>query len=207
MDQSKIGKFIATCRKEQQLTQMQLAEKLGITDKAVSKWELGIAMPDSSIMLELCGILGISVNELLSGEKINMEEQSLKTEALLLELTKKEEKRRKTLFVNAWVMAIIFTVYYVGICVLAYFAFRESPFIGTAVVIAALILDFVAVFFAATMELEAGRYVCRACQHEFEETRRLAIFSLGYGTPKNWKVRLKCPKCHKKTWTKRVLPK
>ena len=64
MDQLKIGKFIAECRKEKSLTQMQLAEKLGITDKAVSKWERGIAMTDSSIMLDVCGILGISVNVL-----------------------------------------------------------------------------------------------------------------------------------------------
>ena len=73
MDQIKNGKFIAECRKQKNLTQMQLAEKLGITDKAISKWERGITMPDTSIMLELCDILGISVNELLSGEKINME--------------------------------------------------------------------------------------------------------------------------------------
>ena len=69
MDQIKIGKFIAECRKNANLTQMQLSEKLGITDKAISKWERGISMPDTSIMLELCDILGISVNELLSGEK------------------------------------------------------------------------------------------------------------------------------------------
>ena len=75
MDQLKIGKFIADCRKRKNLTQMQLAEKLGITDKAVSKWERGVAMPDASIMLELCDILGISVNELLSGERINMDDQ------------------------------------------------------------------------------------------------------------------------------------
>lgn len=73
MNQTEIGKFIAKCRKEQKLTQAQLAEKLNITDRAVSKWKNGKSMPDSSIMLELCEILGITVNELLSGEKINME--------------------------------------------------------------------------------------------------------------------------------------
>ena len=69
MDQTRIGRFIAECRRAKNLTQMQLGDQLGITDKAVSKWERGIAMPDSSIMLELCGILDISVNELLSGER------------------------------------------------------------------------------------------------------------------------------------------
>ena len=68
MDQIKIGRFIADCRKQSGFTQMQLSERLGITDKAISKWERGIVMPDSSIMLTLCEILGISVNELLRGE-------------------------------------------------------------------------------------------------------------------------------------------
>ena len=72
MDQTEIGKFIAKCRKKKKLTQAQLAERLGITDRAVSKWETGKSMPDSSIMLELCEILGITVNALLSGEEIDM---------------------------------------------------------------------------------------------------------------------------------------
>ena len=88
MNQIKIGRFIANCRKEQGLTQMQLAERLSITDKAISKWERGVAMPDSSIMLELCGILKISVNELLSGERSKMEKSDEKNEQLLLEMAK-----------------------------------------------------------------------------------------------------------------------
>ena len=73
MDQIKIGKFIAECRKKNGLTQIQLAEKLGITDRAVSKWENGKSLPDSSIMLDLCEILKISVNDLLSGEVVSMD--------------------------------------------------------------------------------------------------------------------------------------
>lgn len=72
MNQIETGKFIAECRKEKKLTQAQLAEKLNITDRAVSKWETGKSMPDSSIMLELCSLLNISVNELLTGGKIDM---------------------------------------------------------------------------------------------------------------------------------------
>lgn len=69
MKQIEVGAFITQCRKEKKLTQAQLAEKLNITDRAVSKWETGKSMPDSSIMLELCEILGITVNELLMGER------------------------------------------------------------------------------------------------------------------------------------------
>ena len=84
MNQVKIGKFIAECRKQKKFTQAQLAEKLNITDKAISKWERGISMPDSSIMLELCDILGISVNNLLSGEMSDAEITDQKNERLLL---------------------------------------------------------------------------------------------------------------------------
>lgn len=91
MNQTEIGKFIAKCRKEKKLTQAQLAEKLNITDRAVSKWETGKSMPDSSIMLELCEILGITVNELLSGEEINMEIYEQKVEENLIALKRKDE--------------------------------------------------------------------------------------------------------------------
>ena len=97
MDQVKIGKFIAECRKKENMTQMQLAEKLGITDRAVSKWETGRAMPDSSIMLELCGILGINVNDLLSGEVVTMENYNKEMEKKLLELIKEKEQADKRL--------------------------------------------------------------------------------------------------------------
>lgn len=95
MKQVKIGTFIAKCRKEQKLTQAQLAEKLRITDRAVSKWETGKSMPDSSIMLELCAILNITVNELLSGEKLEAHhpvQYEKRAEENLIVLKRKEEK-------------------------------------------------------------------------------------------------------------------
>lgn len=70
MNQEMIGKFISSCRKDKGLTQMQLAEKLNISNRAVSKWETGKSLPDASNMLELCELLGITVNELLSGERL-----------------------------------------------------------------------------------------------------------------------------------------
>ena len=92
MEQAMIGEFISACRKEKGLTQMQLAEKLNITNRAVSKWETGKSMPDVSLMLDLCDILGITVNELLSGERIIMEDYQKKAEENLMELQAKKEK-------------------------------------------------------------------------------------------------------------------
>ena len=97
MDQIKIGRFIAERRKAKNLTQMQLAEKLCITDRAISKWERGKGMPDSSLMLDLCDELEISVNELLSGEIIDMKEYNQKAEQQLMEMVKEREKKDKIL--------------------------------------------------------------------------------------------------------------
>ena len=97
MDMIKIGKFISECRKQKNLTQLELAEKLNVTDRAISKWECGRSMPDSSIMLELCKILGISVNELLTGERLDMKDYDKQAEENLLELKKQKEEADKRL--------------------------------------------------------------------------------------------------------------
>lgn len=113
MEQVKIGKFIAECRKEKGFTQAQLAEKLSITDKAISKWETGKGMPDASIMLELCKELGINVNELLSGERLNGENYQEKASENIVSMVKVVDQNRRTknkitiIFVT--ILAIFFT--------------------------------------------------------------------------------------------------
>ena len=107
MDQIKIGKFIKECRTQNNLTQMQLAEKLGITDRAVSKWETGRAMPDSAIMLDLCKELKITVNDLLSGEVVTMENYNENSEKIILEMVKQKEESDKRLLALEWVIAIL----------------------------------------------------------------------------------------------------
>ena len=91
MDQKRIGVFIAQCRKEKNLTQMQLAELLGITSQAVSKWENGRGMPDVSLLQPLCDVLGISLNELFSGEHISAEEYKGKAEENISRLFKEKQ--------------------------------------------------------------------------------------------------------------------
>ena len=95
MNQLKIGKFIAECRKEKKLTQNQLAEKLNITDRAISKWETGKGMPDCSIMLNLCDELGINVNELLTGEKINEKDYKEKADENIVSMIEIVDKNKK----------------------------------------------------------------------------------------------------------------
>lgn len=114
MNQEKIGKFIASLRKEKNLTQLQLAEKLNITDRAVSKWECGKSMPDPSIMLELCKILGISVNELLIGEKIKEEEILITSDTNLVKALTIVQKNKIALKRCILAIIIIATILFLG---------------------------------------------------------------------------------------------
>ena len=202
MNQIKIGRFIAECRKKANLTQMQLAEKLDITDKAVSKWERGITMPDTSIMLELCGILGISVNELLSGEKINMENINQKNEQLLLEITNELEKKNKTIWNAMWtIMAVSIIGLIGGLAIIAFFM-PEGPWMLVAI-LALCVVFLIPCFYALKLEVSVGAYKCKNCGYEIVPTYMQALNAMHSGTTRF----LKCPKCNKRTWCKKVLKK
>ncbi len=202
MDQLKIGKFIAECRKKANLTQIQLAEKLCITDKAVSKWERGIAMPDSSIMLELCDILCISVNELLSGEKIDMENNNQKNEQLLLDIAKELEKKNKTIWTCMWVIMIVsITALIAGVLIAAFLIPAGVWQLVTILGICGVFL--IPCFYALKLEVSVGAYKCKNCGHEIVPTYAEALNAMHMGTTRY----LKCPKCNKRTWCKKVLKK
>lgn len=141
MNQEAIGTFIAACRKEQGLTQMQLAEKLNITNRAVSKWETGKSCPDVSIMLDLCDILGITVNELLSGERIPMEHYQKKAEQNLLELQRKKDKAQKSLLrVELIWLAIALLLAPIHFLINFYYPENKGTGIGLIILFVGLIL-------------------------------------------------------------------
>ena len=200
MDQIKIGKFIAECRKKNNLTQMQLAEKLNITDRAISKWENGKAMPDSSIMLDLCNELKISVNELLSGEMIDMNNYNEIAEKTLLEMAKKEEIQNKRLMTSMWTILITSTIFYVGILLLAVNILEEGIMLGTIICVSTIIY-LIAAFIALKFEVDAGYYECKNCHHKFVPTYKEVMFATHLATIRH----LKCPKCHKRSWAKKVM--
>ena len=202
MNQIKIGRFIADCRKKSNLTQLQLAEKLGITDKAISKWERGITMPDSSIMLELCDILSINVNELLSGEKINMENNNQKNEQLLLDMAKEVEQKNKTIWTSMWViMTVSIVALLAGVSITAYLI---PEGVWQLVAILSLCVVFlIPCFYALKLEVSVGAYKCKNCGHEIVPTYTQALNAMHMGTTRY----LKCPKCNKRTWCKKVLKK
>ena len=113
MDQTKIGKFILDCRKEKGLTQEQLAEKIGVTSKSISRWENGNTMPDYSLLKDLCNELDITVNELLSGEKIKKNDYLNKSEENLVNLRKQIDKRKKILTIISYIITSIIIIAFI----------------------------------------------------------------------------------------------
>ena len=202
MNQIKIGKFIAERRKQENLTQMQLAEKLNITDRAVSKWERGLALPDSSIMLELCRILKITVNDLLSGEFVSMENYNKEMEKNLLDIMKEKEENDKHLLVIEWVIGILsIIVLFVPIIIAAYLPMEDWQRI--VILFSGFIPFFIGVCFAVKIEQIAGYYECKHCHHRYVPTYKDVNLSMHLGRTRY----LRCPKCEKKSWQKKVISK
>ena len=202
MDMIKIGKFISACRKEAGLTQLQLAEKLNVTDRAVSKWETGKAMPDSSIMLKLGEILNISVNELLNGEKVTVAEYKEKYEQNLIEIVKQKQEADKMLLkieVVIGVLSVLFLL--VGAVLASYLKIEEYKRI--IIVLVALAICLVGIFFACRIEQKAGYYKCKLCEHTY-----IPLFKDFVNAPHMGRTRyMKCPNCNKKSWQKKVIVK
>ncbi len=200
MDQIKIGKFIARCRKDKGLTQLQLAEKLGITDRAVSKWENGKGMPDASLMLELCEELQISVNELLCGEVMEIKNYSEKAEQQLLELVREREMKDRQLlhievFIGVLVSAVLLACEFVASCV-------PMDAVWRVVLITAGFAPFViGIGYAIRIEQVAGFYACQKCGHKYVPAYAQTLFAMHCGRTRY----MKCPKCGKKSWCKKTV--
>lgn len=202
MDQIKIGKFIAERRRGVGLTQNQLAEKLGVTDRAVSKWETGRAMPDSSIMLDLCSELKISVNDLLSGEVVTMEDYNKKTEENLLEMTRDKQEADKTLLRLEIVVGVICIAVMLVLCVIAKYAEMEE-WLRYTLIFVGLAPILIAMPFMIKVEQTAGYYECAECGHRYIPKYKSVFWAMHFGRTRY----MRCPKCGKTSWNKKVLTK
>lgn len=202
MNQVKIGKFIASKRKEQGLTQLQLAEKLGITDRAVSKWETGKSLPDASLMPELCKLLKITINDLLCGEVVSVENYNEKAEKALLEMVKKEEMQNKKLMMYENVIGFSSTIYFLVQVLVAVF-FVKNTTAQILLFILAFAFLIVGVSFALKIEAETGYYECQKCHNKYVPKYSSVYFAMHLGTTRY----MKCPKCGKKSWQKKVMSK
>ncbi len=202
MDQVKIGRFIAERRKAICLTQMQLAEMLGITDRAVSKWETGRAMPDSSIMLELCDIIKISVNDLLCGEVVTMDNYNKELENNLLEMIKQKEEADKRLLMMEIVIGVVCILPLLAVVIVSLVVpMEESTAAITA--LASVIPLLIATPFALKIEQTAGYYECKHCKHKYVPEYKNVFIAMHTGRTRY----MKCPECHKRSWQKKVISK
>lgn len=199
MDQIKTGKFIQEMRKAQGLTQRQLAEKLSISDKTVSKWETGCGLPEVSIMPELCNLLGISVNELLAGQKLDDGQYYKKAEENMLALIREKAEAKKKLILSIIVgtMTVIS-----GTTLLLLAGLLEMPIWLRIVLIAlAVIVYSLGIGVACVLDKDAGVYECPACGQRFVPTMKEYVA----GAHTILRRKLRCPNCGKKSYCRKRL--
>ena len=203
MDQVQIGKFIAQRRRDVGLTQMQLAEKLDITDRAVSKWETGRSLPDSAIMLELCDVLKITVNDLLCGEVVTMENYNKELENNLLEMVKeKEQADRRLLKMEVLIGILSCIVMFVPIFIGALVPI-EKDWVRLIIVLSGLIPGVIGFLVALKLEQVAGFYECQKCGHRYVPTYKAVNLAMHMGRTRY----MQCPKCGEKSWQQKRIRK
>ena len=199
MDYNKIGNFIMNERKAKKLTQAKLAEKLFVSEKTISKWENGKGIPDTNSLPKICEIFGISMNELLCGERI-VAGNKQQNENLLLDMAKELEKKTKTIWTSMWVIMIVSMISLLGGMFLAAFVIPEGIWqVVTILVISILFL--IPCFYALKLEVSVGAYKCKNCGCKIVPTYKEALWAMHKGTTRY----LKCPNCKKRTWCKKVV--
>ena len=204
MNQERIGKFIASCRKKEKLTQEQLAEKLGITYKAVSKWETGKGLPDASIMKDLCNNLKITVNELLSGELINKEDYNKKAEEYMLEIYRQKEEGDRRLLKLEKIVGFLFVTYFIFILLTMNYLVEKNIISENMFLFIVIIsLVYIVVMGSVLLKVEqiAGYYECGKCHNKYIPTYKSVNLAPHLGRTRY----MKCPKCGKKSWNRKVL--
>lgn len=202
MDQIKIGKFIQERRKEKRLTQSELAEKLDVTDRAVSKWESGNCIPDASNIQELCKILNITINDLFSGCVVDMRDNEKKLEENLLEMIKIKEKRDKELLILEIFIGVIVSII-MFLCIMIASFVQMEDWIRIVLIVFGIIPFAIGISYAIRIEQIAGYYECSNCNYKYIPTYKSVLFSMHVNRTR----KMKCPNCNKKSWHKKVISK
>lgn len=202
MDLKLTGQFIKEQRKAKGLTQAELAEKIMVSEKTISKWECGNGFPDTSLMLPLCKVLEVSANELLSAKKLNDEEYKEKAEENLVNMQVERERQTRLLLHVEYILGFLsILVLFVPIFIAAYV---EMAVVWRVVLIlSGMPFTLVGFHFCMIIETKAGYYECKHCQHKYVPTLKQTYFAMHCGRTRY----MKCPKCGKKSWQKKVVNK
>ena len=202
MDQIKIGKFIQQKRKESGLTQYELAERLNVSDRAVSKWENGNCIPDVSNIQELCKILNITINDLFSGCIVDMKDNEKKLEENLLEMIRiKEQRDRELLILETFIGVTVSIIMF--LCIMIASFVQMDNWIRILLIVFGVIPFVIGICYAIRIEQIAGYYECSNCNYKYIPTYKSVLFSTHFNITR----KMKCPNCNKKSWHKKVISK
>ncbi len=201
MDQNKTGKFIAGERKRKALTQKQLAEALGISDKTVSKWERGGGFPEVSLLLPLCRELDITVNELLAGERVAEEDYKMKAEENMMNLVKEAQESRKKIILSALVAALAILAALPLVIVAG--ALEMETWLRCLLIGIGLVVVVLGIIIACVLDRDAGAFECPECHERF--VPEMGAYIMGPHTIT--KRKLRCPKCGAVKYCRHVLTK
>ena len=191
MDQIRIGKFIAESRKARNLTQRQLADALSISDKTISKWECGKGLPEVSLMLPLCAALDITVNDLLSGEKVSSADYQEKAEGNMINLMKENEENKKRMALSI-ITGVITVIAVCALIVIVSLIDLPTP-VRIILIVFSIAVGAAGIAAAAMLDARAGYFECPYCKELFVPS--MGAYVKGYHTIT--KRRLTCPKCGK----------
>ena len=203
MDQVKIGKFLSDERKAKGYTQKQLSELLGISDKTISKWECGNGFPEASLLLPLCNELEITVNELLTGERISQQNYKKKAEENMVNMIREKEENKQKILLTT-IIGVISTITFVTLLlVVCFYTDVISLPIKIVLMMIALSVFGVGLYVAMWGDRKIGYFKCRNCNELFTPTfmqynMGMHLLSTRY---------LKCPHCKTRTWCKKVMTK
>ena len=201
MDQVKTGRFIKALRKEKNLTQREIAESLNISEKTVSKWETGNGLPEVSLMLPLCQLLEISVNELLSGERLDEKRYFEKAEQNIMSLMEEKAEAKKKLIIAVIIVAITLLS---GLTVILLSALLEMAlWLRIVLAVIGVVVIGTGIGLACVLDRDAGVYECMHCGERFVPTMKAYLFAPHMPTSR----KLKCPKCGKKSYCIKRLSK
>lgn len=202
MDQIKIGQFIQEKRKEKGLTQNDLADKLNISNRAISKWENGVCLPDASNMQELCRILDITINDLFEGEVVSVENKDKVAEEHIMALISEKERTDKFLLNVEIAIGVVASFTMLGSITVISFIDMQT-YLRIIIGVAGVLIGFAGIFIALALEQRAGYYECQECHHRYVPTYGAVLIAPHVNRTRY----MKCPCCHKKSWQRKVISK
>ena len=203
MDQVKIGKFLSDERKAKGYTQKQLSELLGISDKTISKWECGNGFPEASLLLPLCNELEITVNELLTGERISQQNYKKKAEENMVNMIREKEENKQKILLTTMI-GVISTITFVTLLLVVCF-YTDVIILPIKIVLMVIAISVfgVGLYVAMWGDRKIGYFKCRNCNELFTPT--FMQYSMGMHLLST--RYLKCPHCKTRTWCKKVMTK